>query len=464
MDLREYLLLLLRRWPIFIGSFVVVTAALLSLSFFAVPTYQATASVYLHAVPALASGASASEPMTPQLAVSAQQSGDLLLLARMKSYALAVNSEAVIDPVIDSLGLDEDFSSVNSRVTTNVPSDSFVIEITTTDTTAASAANLANALAQELPDAAAALDGRTNSHRSEIQFEPMQQALPPKARISPNLKLNGAIAVLLGLFVGVGLAVLVETFDSRLRRGSQVAAAGVRFLGAVPSLGRTEARRAYWPAELPDSVRYLFDRVSVEVLFGAGGAPASIILTSPRPGAGTTLVGAGVAASLAASGSRVLYIDADDEGDGLAGRVGLADVDGLTDVLAERVELGAALHYWEDGGYTIMPIGSGAMRETEMLGSAFGRVHATLTDLFDVILIDTPDITSHPSAGLLLQHVHHVLVVAQARRTRRGEFLDALDAANRAGAEVVGVVMTQVSRSGQVASAAEFTPRRSVPS
>ncbi|WP_300683261.1 polysaccharide biosynthesis tyrosine autokinase [Nocardioides sp.] len=450
MDLREYLLLLLRRWQFFVGTVVIVGGALMAASFSIPATYQATASVYVRADPEKAA-ASLGADSSGESGATQMQKADLVATERVKAYAMVVTSESVITPVISELGLNASFSDVAGRITTEIPSNSSVLLVHVTGRTAADAANLANAVATQLPIAVAALEGQSSSMASPMQFSELQKALPPRARISPNLKLNAVVALLLGLILGVFVAVLVETFDSRLRRGAQITAAGVRYLGGVRALVGREREQIAHPETLPIEVQELLDRIGVEVLFAAGGAPTALVVTSPRSGAGTTTVAAGLALGLARGGNRVAYLDLSEPGDQLATRIGLTESSGLTDLMNGRVELDAALHFWEAGGFTVIPRGVASMNAAEMLGSdAFERLVSTLRDLYDVVLIDAPEIRSSPEAALAIRVVPEVLLVAQARRTRRKDVMDSLDAVARSRGRVLGVVLNQVSRGNAV--------------
>jgi polysaccharide biosynthesis transport protein len=449
-DLREYLLLLLRRWQFFVGTVVIVGGAVMAASFFIPATYQATASVYVRTDPEKAA-ASLGADSSGESGATQLQKADVVAAERVKAYAMVVTSQAVIEPVISDLGLPSSFSDVAGRITTEIPSNSSVLLIHVSGRTAADAANLANAVAGELPIAVAALEDESSSIASPMQFSVLQKALPPRARISPNLKLNAVVALLLGLILGVFVAVLVETFDSRLRRGAQIAATGVRYLGGVRALVGRERDQIAHPETLPAEVQELLDQIGVEVLFAAGGAPTALVVTSPRSQAGTTTVAAGIALGLARGGNRVAYLDLSEPGDELASRIGLTEASGLTDLMNGRVELDTALHFWEPGGFTVIPRGTAPMNAAEMLGSeAFEQLVATLRELFDVVIIDAPEIRSSAEAALAIRVVRNVLLVAQARQTRRQDVMDSLDAVARSQGRVLGVVLNQVSRGNAV--------------
>lgn len=458
MDLRSHLLLLLRRWPVFVATFAVTVAGLVGASFLIEPTFRATSSLYVHADPERA-GPSGSE----ESALSAQQRGDQLLAGRLKSYAMAVNSEAVLLAVIDRLSLDDTFSSLNERVTSEVVVDSFVLRIQVEDSTAKGAARIANEVSAQLPVAVAALDGEPSPQASLAQFSVVQQALPPQHRISPNLRLNAAVALLVGLFLGMLAAVLTEVFDNRLRRGAEVLANDVRFLGAVPVLRERVRQSLLEPTAQPRDLQDLFTRVAVDIRLAAGPAPLQLVVTAPGERSGTTSVAVNVATRLAAAGNQVLLVDTDStrrvtdaaERVGVTQAAGLTGRPGLSDVLTERTELDAALAFWEPGGFTVLPAGRVPMNAAEMLGgAAFRRLLDVVGSAFDVIVFDTPAMLTHPHAGLLLREGRWVLVVAEAGGTRRSDFRGIVQAVRTTGAQLAGAVLTRSSRGTALAVSA----------
>jgi len=462
MDLREYLLLLLRRWPSFVIAFAAVVGLVVGASLLMSPTYRASATVYVSADP-LRVEAARSSSLESESVLSAEERGDQLIASRLKSYAMAINSEAVLMAVIDELGLDESFASLSRRVTAEVVSDSYVLEVTVTGDSATGAAEVANAVTANLPAAVATLDGARSPQASLAQFVVLQRALPPQDRISPNLKLNAAVALLLGLFVGALAAVLTETFDNRLRRGTQMTAGGVRYLGAVPALKERARATLLVPDEQTPDIRDLFTGLAVDVRIAAG-AGRRLLLTSPRPGAGTTSVAVNLASRLAAAGEQVLYVDADTSERSFTAIAGFANDPGLSDVIAGSADLDSALAFWQAGGFTVLPHGKTAMTASDLLGgSSFRQLLATVDQIFDVVIFDAPTMLQNPSAGLLMREVPLVLLVAQARRTRLSEFRAATDVARRAGVGIVGAVITRGTRSTAIATAAELTAETMAP-
>lgn len=73
------------------------------------------------------------------------------------------------------------------------------------------------------------------SQATQSNLSVLTSAVPPTQPTSPRLVLNTIAAVVIGVFLGVGVALMLELFDRRVRSADDVVAAiGVPVLGAVP--------------------------------------------------------------------------------------------------------------------------------------------------------------------------------------------------------------------------------------
>ncbi len=78
---------------------------------------------------------------------------------------------------------------------------------------------------------------------------------------------------------------------------------------------------------------------------------------------------------------------------------------------------------------------------------------AEMKELFDVIIVDAPPITNASEAARFTQNLHNVVLVAEAVETKRGDLVRGLRSLEQAGAKVLGVILSRVSRLEQAAPA-----------
>jgi Mrp family chromosome partitioning ATPase/HAMP domain-containing protein len=140
----------------------------------------------------------------------------------------------------------------------------------------------------------------------------VEQATPPEHRSSPTPVRTGLIAALVALLLAVFLVVLLARFDDRISEEHELTALmGLSVLTRIPELDRAErlgrARNGHPPA-FTEAFEFL--RLNLELL-GHDGDSVVVAVTSPAADDGKTTVAAGLAQSLATSGSDVLAVDLD---------------------------------------------------------------------------------------------------------------------------------------------------------
>ena len=134
----------------------------------------------------------------------------------------------------------------------------------------------------------------------------IEPATVPASPISPNPKRNAILALVLAILLGVGLVILVDRMDRRLRDANEVEKlTGVPLLAVISREafpgGRPSKRHALAFQTLRDSLTY----------FNVDEALTTIAITSPLKGEGKTTVATNLAVSLARSNKKVILVDAD---------------------------------------------------------------------------------------------------------------------------------------------------------
>ncbi|WP_431234902.1 polysaccharide biosynthesis tyrosine autokinase [Mycolicibacterium psychrotolerans] len=396
----------------------------------------------------------------PNLSVDTEmqtrQVAELYLADRMKTYAQVVTTNQVLQPVIDSLSLGVTVPELVKRTEVTIPAGTQVIDVAVTAPTGEEAAATANRIANAVPFAIAGLEGAASVAASPIQVSVLQPAHIPTFHTTPNTTLNLIVAVGLGFLAAILAAVLVDNFDTRVRRRRDVTALGAAYLGGIPAVRRAKAKdSSRYSADTPDR-QATFRRIAIDVLHAVDGPPTRLIFTSPRVGEDKTMVAANIAGALAEAGNHVAFIDADVRGRRLAAQVGIRQSPGITDLVSGRNELDESLFESTWRGFTVIPCGGSAIDAGEMLaGEKFGEVMRDLAGYFDVVIVDAPPITNLSEGSLFTQNIKDVVVVAEAANTRRAEFLLATNSLRQAGAKILGVVLTRVRKDEQSAPAEE---------
>ncbi|WP_422742543.1 polysaccharide biosynthesis tyrosine autokinase [Mycobacterium sp. WMMD1722] len=441
MDLRSYSSRLLRRWRVFLVVFVVVGAALTGAGFLVPVSYEASVRVVV--APNLAPG-------TP---IETRQIADLYLTSRMKTYAQLATTNQVLQPVIDSLGLDTTVIDLAEDMDVTIPSGTSVIDLAVSAPTADQAAATANRIANEMPWAVANLEGAATVAESPVQVSVLQPADIPLHRSSPKTVLNIVIAIGLAFIAGVFAALVVDNYDTRVRRRRDVTG-HAPYLGGIPKAEHARSRDLLDFSQQSADLQAVLRRISIDILYAVGTTPARLLFTSPRTGAGKTMVAANVAGALTEAGNRVLFVDADVRGGRLAAQVGLPQTRGITDLVSGRIGLDESVFRMTRAGFAVIPCGGSAIDVGEMLaGERFAELMRVFAERYDVVIVDAPPVNNLSDASRFTQNITDVVVVAEAVTTRRAELMRVTGSLRQAGARTLGVVLSQARHDEDPAAA-----------
>ncbi|MBE5102890.1 YveK family protein [Priestia aryabhattai] len=130
----------------------------------------------------------------------------------INTYNVIIKSPAILDKVKSELNLDRTVEDLNSQITVSSAKDSQVVEITVQDPSPQVAAQIANKTAEVFQTQISKIMKIDNV--SVLSKAEVKGTVAP---IKPQPLLNIAIAIVVGLMVGVGLAFLLEFLDNTLK-------------------------------------------------------------------------------------------------------------------------------------------------------------------------------------------------------------------------------------------------------
>jgi capsular exopolysaccharide synthesis family protein len=282
-------------------------------------------------------------------------------------------------------------------------------------------------------------------------------ATVPGTPIKPRPRRDGAIALVVGLLLGIGLAFLIERHDDSIKSQDDLERAGhghVTTLGLIPAVSgwkNPEEERvvSLLDPRSPTTEAYRALRTSIQFL-GLDHPVHVLQITSPSASEGKTTTLANLGVALASTGRRVVLISSDlrrPRIDRFFGLNGNHDNLGLTSVILGEVPLAAALQRVPNvDGLSILASGPSPPNPSELLGSArAAEVIAALRDDFDMVLLDSPPVLPVTDAAVLSAQADATLLVATAGKTRRRDFGRAVELLRQVEAPLVGSVLNGVS-------------------
>ena len=283
----------------------------------------------------------------------------------------------------------------------------------------------------------------------------LEPALPAEDPSSPQKGKIMAIALVLGLMFGGGLAVARDWLDQTLHSTEEISALlGLRVLGAVPAMPRrrTVQERGRRVFLKPDSHEAeAFRTVRTAVFFSAPKGQAKMMLvTSPDAGDGKSTLVSNLAIAMAQAGQKTLILDADLRKPTQYSIFGLDHHERcLSNVFAAKMKLAAAIQPAGLKGLDLLTCGRGISNPAEVLNSQrFALLLKSLAGAYDRILVDAPPVTVVTDAQILGARCDVTLLVLKADKSTRRAAQRATEALRSVGAQVLGVVVNDIPKSG----------------
>jgi capsular exopolysaccharide synthesis family protein len=254
-----------------------------------------------------------------------------------------------------------------------------------------------------------------------------KRAQTPRDKSFPQLKYMVPTGGVLMLLAFVGFIFLREVLDTRVRYATDLTALpGLRLLGSVPDLaedplGPKQIERVVRDA--PKSVAAELSRQFSGQLLKAcmQGGVKSIAVVAGLPSAGTTSMISNLADSIAASGRKVLVVDANFRRSHLAAAMGTEpDAPGLGDFLRGGLSSADVIRP-AGGNVDIVSAGTPESRVFELLNTAgMDAFLQEVTSRYDIVLLDVPPIVVAGDALAIANKVDGTLLVVRAFQDQRG--------------------------------------------
>lgn len=437
MTLRDYAQLLRRRWLLVALVTIACSGGAAALSLSQTPEYASSVSLFVSA---------SQSPTDVGSIIPAEQ----LTQERVSSYADLASSRNLAADVVRQLGLSESASSLASRISASVPTNTVVIDITVTDPSRTRVPAIADAVGEQLSRTVARLEAPLSGQPSPIKVSVSQSGTAPTAPATPKTTRNVLFGLIVGLALGAGLAILLEVLDTRIKDLDTLRdRMGLAPLGLMP-FERKAKSRPLVVRDAPRSARAeAFRQLRTNLQFlGVEHPPRSILLTSTLPAEGKSTTAGNLAIALAQAGEPVTIVDADFRHPQLSEYLGTRGGAGLSDVLIGRATLEEALQPWgEDGMLNVLPSGTPPPNPSELLGSsAMGRVVTELCER-GILIIDSPPVLLFTDATVLAKVTDTTLLVVRANSTRTDKLERALQALRTVDARLAGVVLNMVRTS-----------------
>ena len=432
MPFREFITIMRARWRVITLSLLLVVGVAAAVTILTPPRYTATAKVYL----------------ATDAPSGADQSAYVITRQDLNTYVEVLKSPAFTDPLAEELDLT---AGAGVSVEGEVSETSNILSLTATGSDPELVTRAANAAGPLLATVAKDFSPLLALNDQTVTAQDISPAVTPSDPVSPDPVRNIGLGVLLGLAIGIGLALLRQAVDTRVRRVEDVNAISPRpILGEVP----LERQRRDDPLGVEsdphggyaESIR----RLRTNLLFvdvTTGGH--TFVVTSSMPGEGKTTTTINLALAMAGAGSRVLLIDGDLRNPSVASTMGLEGGIGLTTILLGRAEPVDVIQKWGSSTLDVLAAGQIPPNPSELLGSEpMALLFDKLTRDYDFVLVDSPPIVPVIDAVLLNKLTNGLIMVVAGDRTRKRDLTSAVQSLETVEVPISGFVLNMVRTGG----------------
>lgn len=427
LSLRPVVQALWRRLWVVALTVVVLTGAVVVTSLSQTPQYEASVKVLI--------GQDQGFAETPgDVAGLQQMTGTMVEAAYAPSTA-----EGVMERVDFRLSATQFFGNLDVE---QIPETQF-IEIRYTHPDPEKAQQVAQATAEAFSEQISEADPGTDAITATAYGQASAAYL-----VSPDTSSNAFLALVVGLFLGVGLAFLLEFLDDRWRLPPEEVEQvfGVPALGVIPQ-GNTGSSRGR-KGKLDEAIAEAYRTLGTNLLNTfADTSPKVIAITSSGPREGTSTTCAKLGVGLTQANKRVLVVDCNFREPAIHKIFGVRNLLGIADVLVDDSPPDAM---WHDilPGLKVLTVGPIPLNPTEVLSSKrFAEFVRQMHDRFDYVLLDAPPVGMVSETAILINSSDGVLLVLDTKSTRKTSVRRSVRSLRTVGANLLGIVMNNVKAS-----------------
>jgi succinoglycan biosynthesis transport protein ExoP len=277
-------------------------------------------------------------------------------------------------------------------------------------------------------------------------------ATVPTSPSSPKPVEDGLLAGILGLLIGVGVVLLLEYFDDRIRTKQELEGIvkGIPTLGIIPVIADWKDKKSTVLATLREphsAAAEAYRSLRTAIQFVGMDRPTRLVqFTSPTAADGKTTTLANTAVTLSQAGLRVIVVCCDLRRPRVHEFFGLNNDVGFTSVLLGDTPLADALQEVPHcTGLHLLASGPKPPNPSELLGSPKTRdLLAALAEISDIVLVDSPPLLPVTDPTVLAGVVDAVVMVVSMGTSTANGVVAALENLARVNAPLVGVILNRV--------------------
>lgn len=323
-----------------------------------------------------------------------------------------------------------------------------VMKITANTKSPQISADMCNILAEISPDFLIRIVGAGS-------VEIIDVASPDGNAVSPDVPKITIIGILLGIFLAVGIILLIDFFDDTVKTTESLTNKFRQsILGEVPDIPKEkqknkhieEARKLLTDSSMPFNAAESYRSIRTNILFSLGTSDKKIIaVSSPNPSEGKSTMAANIAVAFAQTESKVLLIDADMRKSVQHRTFHTQNTEGLSTLIAKLSAAEDSVQKNVLNCLDLLPSGPTPPNPSELLASEhFAQLLETFAQEYDYIIIDTPPVNIVSDAMGMKDSISGILLVLKYGQTTFADVANCLKQIELVQTNLLGFVLNEV--------------------
>jgi len=282
----------------------------------------------------------------------------------------------------------------------------------------------------------------------------IEPAIAGNRPVFPQKRKTMMLAIIAGLALGFGIALLLEYFDQSISNMDDIdSITKWNRLGVIPMRDTKDVindpiEELIMVSDPNSPLAESYRSLRTNIHFANVDKPIkTLLVTSSIPGEGKTTVSANIAISHAMLGKKVLLIDCDFRKPRIHKIFNLKNNRGLTNILTGDMTMSQVIRTEKlVENLHILSCGPIPPNPSELLASnAMKTLLTKLSEKFDMIILDTPPLIAVSDATVLIPEVDGYIVVSDINRIERPMLEQSKTIATRIKHEPLGYVVNKLA-------------------
>lgn len=372
----------------------------------------------------------------------------------VKTYAQIIKSRKIVNKVISSFDLDMTYEEALEDLTVTSQDDTQMISITVKNTDSHLAKDIANAFAEIFIEE---IEETMDINNIKV----VDEAIINEEPVEPRTMFNYVIGILGGLTLGLSLAFVLESMNSKIKnhedikRHLKIKTLGVLPYNSIDDEVSNKKKTYVKPNEtniklltdpnsiISESIRMIRTNINFMDL-------KLINVTSTMPGEGKSEIITNLAVAFSMLDKKVLVIDCDLRKPKISRNFGLLRQQGVSDVVLSR----GSLNYKDviqkfnapKVNLDILTAGSKISNPSELINSkGFSNLLSQVKEDYDLVLIDCPPISSLTDGVLVSKLADGTVYVIESNRVDYQLAANCIEELQDNKVFILGAILTKVN-------------------